>query len=197
MTHDFADAERRRGQSLIEIALLMPLVLRRRTGRHRVRLRAARSARRHQTHARRLESDLARHDDRGRGHGDAQHVHASSGLQHGSRMIFSVLKKGATTGTANYDQVILYQRHEYGALTGAERAADGGLRHVRRRAGLRGQQLRHQHEPADHESAGLPRAHAWGTGLRHRDLHAPTHLITPLDRFGVTVPNTLYSIAYF
>src|SRR5262245_17954788 len=32
-----------------------------------------------------------------------------------SRVIFSVLKKGSTTGTANYDQVILYQRAEYGA----------------------------------------------------------------------------------
>ena len=35
-----------------------------------------------------------------------------------SRMIFSVLRKGSTTGTANYDQVILYQRYEFGSLTG-------------------------------------------------------------------------------
>src|SRR5262245_9266314 len=34
-----------------------------------------------------------------------------------SRVIFSVLRKGATTSTANYDQVILYQRHQYGSLS--------------------------------------------------------------------------------
>ena len=40
----------------------------------------------------------------------------------GSRLIFSVLKKGATTGTSNYDQIILYQRYEYGSLPGVEQA---------------------------------------------------------------------------
>ena len=49
-----------------------------------------------------------------------------------SRMIFSVLKKGSTTGTANYDQVILYQRHEYGSLAGTQRAAHARRGHVRR-----------------------------------------------------------------
>jgi Flp pilus assembly protein TadG len=37
-----------------------------------------------------------------------------------SRVIFSVLKKGSTTGTANYDRVILYQRAEEGSLTGVQ-----------------------------------------------------------------------------
>ena len=40
-----------------------------------------------------------------------------------SRVIFSVLKKGSTTGTANYDQVILYQRHEYGSPIGGTQRA--------------------------------------------------------------------------
>jgi hypothetical protein len=32
-----------------------------------------------------------------------------------SRMILTVLRKGGTPGTANYDQVIVYQRHEFGS----------------------------------------------------------------------------------
>ncbi len=33
-----------------------------------------------------------------------------------SRLIFSVVRRGATTGTTNYNKDVLYQRYEYGAL---------------------------------------------------------------------------------
>ena len=36
-----------------------------------------------------------------------------------------------------------------------------------------------------------------GTFLYVTEVFQKHPLITPLDRFGVTVPNTLYSIAYF
>ena len=50
-----------------------------------------------------------------------------------SRVIFSVLK-GATTNTANYDRVILYQRAEYRQPGWCQWVADGRIGDVRRRA---------------------------------------------------------------
>lgn len=38
-----------------------------------------------------------------------------------SKMILSVIKKGATTGTSNYNQDILYQRYEYRLAGGNSR----------------------------------------------------------------------------
>lgn len=113
-----------------------------------------------------------------------------------SRVIFSVLKKGSTTSTANYDQVILYQRAEYGSL-----AATSGLR--MRGSGTFGTGPDYVAANSDTNTglqiANLP-AYLDVTrgGLVYVTEIFTTHnLITPLDRFGVTVPNTLYSIAYF
>ena len=57
-------------------------------------------------------------------------------FDNGSRLIFSVLRRGATTGTANFNQIILYQRYEYGSLLGHEQADHAGRRLVPRRARL-------------------------------------------------------------
>ena len=40
-------------------------------------------------------------------------------FNNGSRLIFSVVKKVATTGVVNTDKVILYQRYEFGSLSAA------------------------------------------------------------------------------
>jgi hypothetical protein len=114
-----------------------------------------------------------------------------------SRVIFSVLKKGATTSTPNYDQVILYQRAEYGSgVTGVS-----GLR--MRGSGTFGSGPDYVAANSDNNT-GLQIANLPGYldvtrgGLVYVTEIFTTHnLITPLDRFGVTVPNTLYSIAYF
>jgi TadE-like protein len=113
-----------------------------------------------------------------------------------SRMIFSVLKKGATTNTANYDRVILYQRHEYGSLAGTSGLRMSG-------AGTFGGSPDYVAANSD-TNAGLqianlpPYLDVTRGGLVYVTEIFTTHnLITPLDRFGVTVPNTLYSIAYF
>jgi hypothetical protein len=113
-----------------------------------------------------------------------------------SRVIFSVLKKGATTGTANYDQVILYQRAEYGTLAGTSRLQMAG-------SGTFGAGPDYVAANSD-TNAGLQIDNLPGNldvtrgGLLYVTEIFTTHdLLTPLDRFGVTVPSTLYSIAYF
>jgi TadE-like protein len=114
-----------------------------------------------------------------------------------SRVIFSVLRKGSTTGTPNYDQVILYQRHEYGSLTGVASA----LQMVG--SGTFGSGPNYVAANSDSNTglqiAGLPSyLDVTRGGLVYITEIFTTHnLLTPLDRFGVTVPNTLYSVAYF
>ncbi len=42
-----------------------------------------------------------------------------------STVIFSVLKKGATTGTTNFGQVVLFQRYQFGSLAASSRLTSG------------------------------------------------------------------------
>jgi Flp pilus assembly protein TadG len=114
-----------------------------------------------------------------------------------SRAIFSVLKKGSTTGTVNYDQVILYQRHEFGSSVGSGSA----LRMTG--SGTFGAAPNYVAQNSD-TNAGLqilnPPSYLDVTrgGLVYvTEIYTTHQLLTPLDRFGVTAPNTLYSIAYF
>jgi len=113
-----------------------------------------------------------------------------------SRVIFSVLKKGATTNTANYDKVVLYQRAEYGSLAGAS-----GLRMAG--SGTFGSGPDYVALNSD-TNAGLQIANlpsyldvTRGGLVYVTEIFTTHNLLTPLDGFGVTVPNTLYSIAYF
>jgi Flp pilus assembly protein TadG len=114
-----------------------------------------------------------------------------------SRVIFSVLKKVSTTGAANYDQVVLYQRHESGSLTGTASALQ------MRGSGTFGSSPDFVAQNSDSNTglqiANLPSyLDVTRGGLVYVTEIYTTHtLLTPLDRVGVTVPNTLYSIAYF
>jgi hypothetical protein len=117
-------------------------------------------------------------------------------FSNGSKVIFSVLKKGGTLGTSNYDQVILYQRYEYGSASGTST--------VRTRGGgsFNGP---HNYEAANSDSntglqvTNLPSAliQAPGGMIYVTEIFSAHRLITPFDRWGVSVPTTLYSIAYF
>jgi hypothetical protein len=116
-------------------------------------------------------------------------------LDSNARVIFSVLMNVPTTTASNYNRVILYARTSYGAIPGAS--------HLNTSGGSYG--------PGPEYTATDPNG---DTGLRVTNLPAtvvvPTGgmvyvteiysrhtLITPFDRFGVTVPSMLYSIAYF
>lgn len=114
----------------------------------------------------------------------------------GSQLILSVLKKGSTVGTANYDQVVLYQRYSIGTLGAASTLQTAGSVTFGPAPDFKvansdtDTNLRITTLPAtvDITRGGLLFVAEVFTS------HAP---LTPLDKFGVTIPPTLQSIAYF
>jgi hypothetical protein len=113
-----------------------------------------------------------------------------------SKVIFSVVRRGSTTGTNNFDKDILYQRYEYGAIAGTSAIATRG-------AGSYGTGPEYEANNADGDSnlqvTTLPAGITLCTGgtLYITEIFTTHELITPFDKFGITVPKTLYSIAYF
>jgi hypothetical protein len=112
-----------------------------------------------------------------------------------SRVIFSVLKKGATNGTANYNQVFLYQRYEFGALSAGSKLNTSG--------GAFGGPPDYQAANSDN-SPGLQVSNlsddliaARGGMIYVTEVFTRHQLLTPLASWGLQVPDTLYSIAFF
>jgi TadE-like protein len=118
-------------------------------------------------------------------------------FSNGSKVIFTVLKKGATTGTANFDRLVLYQRAEFGNFSGpapsrvqSSGGAIGGPPDYKAANSDNDAGLRVTGVPAN--LVTVPGGMVYITEIFTRRLR-----LTPLDRFGVSVPETLYSIAYF
>jgi Flp pilus assembly protein TadG len=112
-----------------------------------------------------------------------------------SKMILSVIKKGATSGTSNYNQDILYQRYEYGTL-----AATSAL--TTRGGGSFGAAPEYTAANSDSNTnlqiTNLPTGLVAANGYVYVTEIFTTHtLITPFGRLGIQVPRVLYSIAYF
>ena len=114
----------------------------------------------------------------------------------GSKVIFSVLKKGATTGTSNYDKLILYERYEYGSFSGASTVHIAG-------GGSFGGPPNYEAANSDGNTGlqvtNLPSNLVVSRGgmIYITEIFTRHDLITPFDRLGVQVPTMLYSIAYF
>ena len=113
-----------------------------------------------------------------------------------SKIIFSVIKRGATTGSANYDKMVLYQRYEYGTF--------GGLSHITTAGGgsfggAPDYAAANSDNNAGLQVTGLPPdlVSVKGGMIYVTEIYTKHTLLTPFDRFGVSVPQTLYSIAYF
>ncbi len=113
-----------------------------------------------------------------------------------SRVIFSVLKRGATVGTPNYGRIILYQRTEHGVLARTSRLATlgtgsfGGAPDYIAASSDSDASLRVTNVPAD---LIVPKG-----GMIYITEVFTTHAaLSPLARFGIDMPSTLYSIAYF
>ena len=114
----------------------------------------------------------------------------------GSQLVLTVLKKGSTVGTANYDKIVLYQRYSIGTLGAASTLATAG--------------------PASFGPAPDFVASNSDTNANLRIVNLPANVdvtrggllyvtevftqhaaLTPLNKFGVTIPATLRSIAFF
>ena len=113
-----------------------------------------------------------------------------------SKVIFSVLKRGETTGTANYDRIILYQRYQYGSFGGGSKLQTSG-------SGSFGAAPDYKAANSDNNT-GLRVTNVpsdliavRGGMISVTEIYTRHTLITPLQRFGISVPQTLYSIAYF
>jgi hypothetical protein len=107
-----------------------------------------------------------------------------------------VIKKGATTGTANYDQIFLYQRFEYGAIGGASHITTRG-------SGAFGGAPNYEAVNSDNNS-GLQVTNLPANLIAPRggmiyvtEIYTMHQLLTPVANFGLRIPTTLYSIAYF
>jgi hypothetical protein len=112
-----------------------------------------------------------------------------------SKVIFSVVRRVATTGASNFDKDILYQRYEYGALPATSQLTTRGT-------GSFGPAPDYQAANSDNDTSlqltNLPSNLLITGGMLYVTEIYTTHtLITPFDRFGISVPSTLYSIAYF
>jgi hypothetical protein len=110
-----------------------------------------------------------------------------------SKIIFSVVRNITTTGAPNQGQNILYQRAEYGSLSASSVLSGGG--------GAFGSSPDYQALNPDGDTGlrvgNLPVTLAAGDIIYVTEVFTVHTTLTPLDRFGVTVPNRLYSIAYF
>lgn len=112
-----------------------------------------------------------------------------------STVIFSVLLKGATTGTPNYNQIILYQRYQYGSLPASSRLNGGSGS----RSGAPDYVATNPDGDTGLRITNVPNTLVTSPGgmIYITEIYSRHPLITPFDRFGGTVPQTLYSIAYF
>jgi len=112
-----------------------------------------------------------------------------------ARVILSVAKNVNTAGAANFGRDVLYQRYAFGALGASSALQTAG-------AAAFGGAPDFQAANADNDVGlrltNLPPNLIGAGGLLYiTEIYSRHQLITPFDRFGIQVPDTLYSIAYF
>ena len=112
-----------------------------------------------------------------------------------STLIFSVVKRVATVGASNYNMDVLYARYQYGALPASSALTTRG-------SGSFGSPPDYEAANSDNDTSlqltNLPaNLNTTGGMLYVTEIYTAHTLITPLNRFGVSVPTQLYSIAYF
>jgi TadE-like protein len=185
------------GQSLVEMAMILPLFVVLVLGI--VEISYALIDQHVVTRLTREGSNLISRDTTLEDAAKAMKGMASQPLNFGdstSKAIFSVLKRGETTGTANYDRIILYQRHSVGSCPGSSKLKLAG-------GGSFGGAPNYEAADSDN-NPGLRVTNvpsnlvAVKGGLVYvTEIYSKHLLMTPLERFGIKVPQTLYSIAYF
>ena len=109
-----------------------------------------------------------------------------------SKVIFSVVKKVATSTAANYNKAVLYQRYEYGSFTGSSMLNNSG-------GTFSGPDYTAANSDNDSRLVvtNVPTTMATGGMLYITEIYTRHPLITPFNNFGFAMPQSLYSIAYF
>jgi hypothetical protein len=110
-----------------------------------------------------------------------------------SKLIFSVVKKVATAGAVNVNKTVLYQRMVYGGYPGSSILNNAGGSF----AGAPAYTALNSDNDPTLQVTNVPATMASGGMLYITEIFTRHPLITPFDRFGVQMPTTLYSIAYF
>jgi hypothetical protein len=199
--HTFNRIRSARGQSIVEMAIVMPLLLLISLGV--VETAYALLDQHVVTKLAREGSNLISRDTSLQQAGvvltnmQTQPVNFSNG---DSTVIFSVLQKGATTGTTNFGQVILFQRAQFGTLPATSRLTTAG-------GSFGGPPEYLAVNPANNaglQITNLPDSiiNVNGGFLYVTEIFTRHNLITGIDGFlpplfRVVLPRTLYSIAYF
>lgn len=186
-----------RGQSVIEFALILPLVLLLVLGV--IEVGYALQDQHLITKLTREGSNLISRDTTLEDAATAMTSMSSLPVNFGdgsSKIIFSVIRRGATTGSANYDKMVLYQRHVFGSYPGTSAlktrgsGSFGGAPDFQAASSDSNTNLQVTSLPSDLVSVKGGMIYVTEIFTRHT-------LITPVNGFGLSVPQTLYSIAYF
>jgi hypothetical protein len=107
-----------------------------------------------------------------------------------------VIRRGGTTGTSNFGQDILYQRYSFGSGAGSTVLQTRG-------SGSFGPGPEYTANNPDGDTSlqvtNLPAGLIVTNNamVYVTEIFTAHPLITPFDKFGINVPTTLYSIAYF
>jgi Flp pilus assembly protein TadG len=186
-----------RGQSLIEFALMLPLVMVLALGV--IEASYALLDQHVVTKVTREGSNLISRDTTLEDAGNAMNTMSIRPLNFadGSKVIFSVIKRGATAGTPNFDKDILYQRHEFGALAGV--ASVLTTRGAGAFRGAPNYEAINSDTNTDLQITNIPASLVIARGgmVYVTEIYTRHDLLTPFHHFGVAMPDKLYSIAYF
>ena len=117
-------------------------------------------------------------------------------FDNGSTLVLSVLKKGSVVGTANYNKIVLYQRYSIGTLGAASTLTTAGPGAFGPAPDFR---AANSDTDANLRIINLPASVDISPGglLYVAEVFTQHTALTPLDKFGVTIPPTLRSIAFF
>jgi hypothetical protein len=113
-----------------------------------------------------------------------------------SRLILTVVRRGMTAGTPNFDKDVVYQRHQIGGLpVGSKLTTRGALALG---GGPDYTALNPDHD-VNLQLTNLPATVVLAPGgmVYITEVYSTYSPLTPLERFGFSLPETLYSIAYF
>ena len=117
-------------------------------------------------------------------------------FDNGSKVILSVIRNVGTIGAPNYNRPVLYQRYEYGSFPAASKLTIAG-------SGSFGPAPEYQAANSDSNTGlrvtNLPPSVGTTLGgmVYVTEIYSPHQMLTPFNRFGFTLPTSLYSIAYF